>query len=56
MGKSRARTSSGECEYPIKPIEPVEITPIDGILICGRRAGSPFEKIVRPSQIDGLCP
>ena len=49
QSKPRERSSFGGCRYRIEPTEPVEITTISGILICGRRAGNPFERIVRPS-------
>ena len=43
-------------DYILRPIPALEITKFNGKIICGRRAGKTFEKVIRPDPQTGLCP
>ena len=40
----------------MEPIDSVDISKIDGKIICGKRAGSAFVDTIRPSLVDSQCP
>ena len=44
------------CEFPLEPVASIEMTKFKGKVICGKRAGSDFENVVRPNSATGICP
>ena len=57
--KKTSRIRSGDikgCSDDIDPNGAVEMSVLNGTVICGRRAGNSFEQAVRPDVKTGLCP
>ena len=51
--KSMGKSSS--CISRVNPHEPITMTDLNGVTICGKRGGSSFLEAQRPKK-DGQCP